>query len=102
MEFIRGLHNLKPRHRGCVATIGNFDGVHLGLAVLQDRAPHVFGVRAGVFRPDGHLGVSRKIQSDEPDPRVGRRRSEFHTAGLAGVESHALERDRRGDRVLIG
>ena len=30
MEFIRGLHNLKPRHHGCVATIGNFDGVHLG------------------------------------------------------------------------
>jgi riboflavin kinase/FMN adenylyltransferase len=30
MELIRGLHNLAPRHRGCVATIGNFDGVHLG------------------------------------------------------------------------
>ena len=30
MELIRGLHNLKPEHRGCVATIGNFDGVHLG------------------------------------------------------------------------
>jgi riboflavin kinase / FMN adenylyltransferase len=30
MELIRGLHNLKPRHRGCVATIGNFDGAHLG------------------------------------------------------------------------
>ena len=30
MEFIRGRHNLKPQHRGCVATIGNFDGVHLG------------------------------------------------------------------------
>lgn len=30
MEFIRGLHNLRPRHRDCVATIGNFDGVHLG------------------------------------------------------------------------
>ncbi|WP_303907602.1 bifunctional riboflavin kinase/FAD synthetase [Thiohalomonas denitrificans] len=30
MELIRGLHNLKPRHRGSVATIGNFDGVHLG------------------------------------------------------------------------
>jgi riboflavin kinase/FMN adenylyltransferase len=30
MEFIRGLHNLTHRHRGCVATIGNFDGVHLG------------------------------------------------------------------------
>lgn len=30
MELIRGLHNLKSHHRGCVATIGNFDGVHLG------------------------------------------------------------------------
>lgn len=30
MQIIRGLHNLRPRHRGCVATIGNFDGVHLG------------------------------------------------------------------------
>ncbi|UCH54202.1 MAG: bifunctional riboflavin kinase/FAD synthetase [Pseudomonadota bacterium] len=30
MELIRGLHNLNPRHHGCVATIGNFDGVHLG------------------------------------------------------------------------
>lgn len=30
MEIIRGLVNLKPRHRGCVVTIGNFDGVHLG------------------------------------------------------------------------
>ncbi len=30
MELIRGLINLQSRHRGCVATIGNFDGVHLG------------------------------------------------------------------------
>lgn len=30
MELIRGLHNLKSRHHGCVATLGNFDGVHLG------------------------------------------------------------------------
>jgi len=30
MELIRGLHNLRPRHLGCVATIGAFDGVHLG------------------------------------------------------------------------
>jgi len=30
MELIRGIHNLRPEHRACVATIGNFDGVHLG------------------------------------------------------------------------
>jgi riboflavin kinase/FMN adenylyltransferase len=30
MELIRGIHNLRDRHRGCVATIGNYDGVHRG------------------------------------------------------------------------
>lgn len=30
MQLIRGMHNLRAEHRGCVATIGNFDGVHLG------------------------------------------------------------------------
>lgn len=30
MNIIRGLHNCHPRHQGCVVTIGNFDGVHLG------------------------------------------------------------------------
>jgi len=30
MEIIRGLHNLRRFSRGCVATIGSFDGVHKG------------------------------------------------------------------------
>jgi riboflavin kinase/FMN adenylyltransferase len=30
MQIIRGLQNLTTEHHGCVATIGNFDGVHLG------------------------------------------------------------------------
>ncbi len=30
MQIIRNIQNLKPEHHGCVATIGNFDGVHLG------------------------------------------------------------------------
>lgn len=42
MELIRGIYNLRPRHSNCVATIGNFDGVHLGhqhvLEQLADKA----------------------------------------------------------------
>lgn len=30
MQFFRGLHNIRPFTQGCVLTIGNFDGVHLG------------------------------------------------------------------------
>jgi riboflavin kinase/FMN adenylyltransferase len=37
MEFIRGLHNLKPRHRGCAVTIGNFDGAHVGHQAVIDQ-----------------------------------------------------------------
>lgn len=37
MELIRGLHNIRSAHHGCVLTIGKFDGVHLGhQAVLQN------------------------------------------------------------------
>ncbi|TRW50286.1 bifunctional riboflavin kinase/FAD synthetase [Aliidiomarina halalkaliphila] len=56
MELIRGLHNIRPEHRGCVLTIGNFDGVHLGhQAVLeqvhaQAEARHVPSV-AMIFEP---------------------------------------------------
>jgi riboflavin kinase/FMN adenylyltransferase len=28
MELVRGLHNLRERHRGSVVTIGNYDGWH--------------------------------------------------------------------------
>jgi riboflavin kinase/FMN adenylyltransferase len=30
MQLIRGLHNIRSEDHGCVLTIGNFDGVHLG------------------------------------------------------------------------
>lgn len=59
MQLVRGLHNLRPQHRGCVATIGNFDGVHRGhqaiLARLRERAVE--------------LGVPSCVVIFEPQPR---------------------------------
>lgn len=39
MRVIRGLRHLSPSTQGCVATIGNFDGVHLGhRAIIENLA----------------------------------------------------------------
>lgn len=43
MELIRGFHNLQPRQRGCAATIGNFDGVHLGHQAVLGQLAEVAG-----------------------------------------------------------
>jgi riboflavin kinase/FMN adenylyltransferase len=59
MEFIRGLLNLKPEHRGCVATIGNFDGVHTGhQAVLKQ-----------VIDKARQLNLPAVVITFEPQPR---------------------------------
>lgn len=59
MELIRGLHNLRPRHRGSVATIGNFDGVHRGhQAILDQLRSHA----------DAH-GLAAVVVIFEPQPR---------------------------------
>ena len=59
MELVRGLHNLRPRHRGCVATIGNFDGVHAGHQAILSR------LRAHSAR----LGLPGCVVIFEPQPR---------------------------------
>jgi len=59
MQLVRGLHNLRARHRGCVATIGNFDGVHLG--------------HQSVFRhlmeKGAELNLPTTVVTFEPQPR---------------------------------
>jgi riboflavin kinase / FMN adenylyltransferase len=37
VELIRGIANLRPKHRGAVVTLGSFDGLHLGHRALIER-----------------------------------------------------------------
>jgi len=58
MELIRGLHNLRKRHHGCVATIGNYDGIHLGhQAVIGQLADEA-----------ARLGLPAVVITFEPQP----------------------------------
>ena len=57
MELIRYSYNLKSHHKGCVATIGNYDGIHLGhQAVLRQLKRHaeVMGLPALVITFEPH------------------------------------------------
>lgn len=73
MELIRGLHNLRDKHRGCVATIGNFDGVHRGhrrvLQQVKDKA-HELGLPSVViiFEPQPR----EFFAGDQAPPRLTR------------------------------
>lgn len=59
MELIRGLHNLRERHRGCVLSIGNFDGFHRGHQALIAR----------LRRHAERTGLPMAAQIFEPTPR---------------------------------
>lgn len=59
MELIRGIHNILPRHHGCVLTIGNFDGVHRG---------HAEVITALVKKAQQH-GVPATLMTFEPQPQ---------------------------------
>jgi riboflavin kinase/FMN adenylyltransferase len=59
MELIRGPINLRERHRGCVVTIGTFDGIHLGhRALLRRLCEHA-----------GRLSRPAMLLTFEPTPR---------------------------------
>jgi riboflavin kinase / FMN adenylyltransferase len=85
--FIRGLHNLRPWHRGCVATIGSFDGVHLGhQAILRQlkQTAETQGLPAVVivFEPQPHEFFS----GEQAPARLMRLREKVQALFTAGVE----------------
>ncbi|MCW8994448.1 MAG: bifunctional riboflavin kinase/FAD synthetase [Psychromonas sp.] len=87
MELLRGLHNLKAEHKGCVLSIGNFDGIHLGHHAVLSR----------LFVEAQRLQVPSMVLTFEPQPeelfagdnapaRLSRLRDKFVQLDKLGLE----------------
>ncbi|HXH03944.1 MAG TPA: bifunctional riboflavin kinase/FAD synthetase [Candidatus Competibacteraceae bacterium] len=91
MELIRGQHNLRPRHRECVVTIGTFDGLHLGHQAIIEQLAQV----------GAEHGLPRVLITFEPTP------AEFFAADAAPArltrlrEKLELLRAQPLERVLV-
>jgi len=87
MELVRGLHNIAKAARGCVLTVGNFDGVHLGhqqmiRAVRQRAAELQLPAAVLVFEPSS----KEFIDPDGAPARLTRWREKFTALKAAGVD----------------
>src|SRR5579871_622497 len=87
MELVRGLRNIARVARGCVLTVGNYDGVHLGhqqmIPTLKGRASEL-GAPATVlvFEPSS----KEFIDPQGAPPRLTRWREKCAALASAGVE----------------
>ncbi|MBB6091345.1 riboflavin kinase/FMN adenylyltransferase [Povalibacter uvarum] len=87
MELVRGLHNLRPQHRGCVLTVGAFDGVHRGhqemIRMVRDCAAER-GVPAAAmaFEPTPREYFAKGV----PPARLTRFRERFEAFARYGLD----------------
>ncbi len=87
MELVRGLHNISRTPEGCVLTVGNYDGVHLGhqkmIGVLNTRAAELRSTATVlVFEPS-----SKEFMDPEgAPPRLTRWREKFLALAAQGVD----------------
>jgi len=87
MQLVRGLHNFSQRHRGCVLSVGNYDGVHLGhqhmIGVVKARAAEL-GTKAAVlvFEPSS----KEFIDPAGAPPRLTRWREKYQALAGQGLD----------------
>ena len=88
MQLIRGLHNL-TQHAGCVVTIGNFDGVHVGHEKIISR----------LVEKSKELGLPSVLISFMPTPQcffgheqatLSNFKEKHHLLTCLGLDEHLL------------
>ncbi len=87
MELIRGIHNIRDKHHGCVLTIGNFDGVHLGhreviKGLLRDAQALQLPSTVMIFEPQ----PQEFFRKDQAPARLTRLRDKLALLAKLGVE----------------
>jgi riboflavin kinase/FMN adenylyltransferase len=87
MELVRGSHNISNTGRGCVLTVGNYDGVHLGhqrmIGALKARAAELrCPATVLVFEPSS----KEFIDPQGAPPRLTRWREKVAALSALGVE----------------
>ena len=87
MELVRGLQNISKAARGCVLTVGNYDGVHLGhqqmiRAVKRRAAELSTAATVLVFEPSS----KEFIDPDGAPARLTRWREKFAALRALGVD----------------
>jgi riboflavin kinase/FMN adenylyltransferase len=87
MELVRGLQNISRRHQGCVLTVGNYDGVHLGhqkmIGVLKSRAAELRAAATVlVFEPSS----KEFMDPAGAPPRLTRWREKFLALAAQGID----------------
>jgi riboflavin kinase/FMN adenylyltransferase len=103
MELIHGLVNLHERQRGCVVTIGTFDGIHLGhQALLHRLKEHAARLSAPTVLLTFEPTPREYLAPAAPPARLTSFRERWRVLGGMGLEYLLLLRFGEGLRNLSG
>lgn len=87
MQLIRGLPALRDAHRGCVVTLGTFDGLHLGHQALIARARDSARARRGKVMMVTFEPMPREyLHPDAAPARLTNFRERWRLAGGMGLD----------------